>query len=146
MDFSKLIDGVSLTPLKIISNPLGNVYHGLKAEESSFIQFGEAYFSTIPKGTVKPWKKHKLMTLNIIVPVGKIKFVLCDQRKKSDTNGRFFEISLSLENYFRLTIPPNIWMAFQGIDENNMLLNVANISHDPNEIVRKELDFFNYKW
>ena len=135
-----------ITCLERFKSDKGDVKHGIKSSDKSFMGFGEAYFSTISKGTVKPWKKHKLMTLNIIVPVGKIKFVLCDQRKKSNTNGCFFEICLSLENYSRLTIPPNIWMAFQGVDENNMLLNIANISHDPNEIVRKELDFFNYKW
>jgi len=146
MDFSKLIDGVSLTPLKIISNPLGNVYHGLKAEESSFVEFGEAYFSTVPKGTIKPWKKHTRMTLNIIVPVGQIKFVLYDDREESKSTGCFFEISLSLQNYFRITIPPNIWVAFSGEGENNLLLNIANLSHDPDEVVRKDLEFLNYTW
>ena len=146
MDYSKVIDGVSLTPLKIIYNPLGNVYHGLKAKESSFLKFGEAYFSTIPKGTIKPWKMHMRMTLNIIVPVGEIKFVLFDEREESKSNGCFYEVTLSLQNYLRITIPPNIWVAFRGEGINNVILNIADLSHDPDEVVRKDLDFFNYKW
>ena len=70
------MDGIILTPLTQIYNPKGDIFHAMKKTSDGYEGFGEAYFSTIPKGTVKPWKKHKLMTLNIIVPVGKIKFVL----------------------------------------------------------------------
>ena len=33
-----------------------------------------------------------------------------------------------------LTVPPGIWMAFEGLsDETNMLLNISSIPHDPAE-------------
>jgi dTDP-4-dehydrorhamnose 3,5-epimerase len=53
---------------------------------------------------------------------------------------------LGNSNYCRLTVPPNFWVAFKGIGANtNMLMNVANIEHDPNESLNKSLDFFNVK-
>ena len=74
------------------------------------------------------------MILNLIVPVGAIKFVLYDGRKESRTYQTFQEVILSKDNYARLTVPPGVWMAFQGLGaENNTLLNIASIPHDPME-------------
>lgn len=141
------ISGVILTPLKIIENPLGDVMHGMKKSENGFNGFQEAYFSTINQGVVKPWKKHLEMTLNLIVPVGEIRFVMYDDRKDSETNGSFMDVSLSQKNYYRLTVPPNIWMAFKGNGSAlNLLLNIANLEHDPSEIVRVPLDSFEFDW
>ena len=47
---------------------------------------------------------------------------------------QFNEIVLSKNNYKRLTIPPGIWMGFQGLGKGlNFILNIADIAHDPNE-------------
>jgi len=141
------IKGVELTKLKIIEHPMGDVFHGLKKSDDGYKGFGEAYFSTIKHKVIKPWKKHVKMTLNLIVPIGEIRFVMHDNRENSETNGQFFEVTLSLKNYCRLTVPPNIWVSFQGIGTtDNLLLNIANLEHDPNEIVRGELDLFAYDW
>jgi dTDP-4-dehydrorhamnose 3,5-epimerase len=87
------------------------------------------------------------MTLNLIVPIGEIKFVMHDDRENSITKGKFFEIILSPNNYKRLTIPPNIWMGFQGRGIGlNLLLNIADIEHDPNEAIRAELSNITYSW
>lgn len=129
-----LISGVELTPLKIIKNPSGDVFHALKSNETSFKGFGEAYFSTVNKGVAKGWKKHSRMTLNLIVPAGSIQFVLFDDRPESITYKTLQEIELSIDNYQRMTVPPGIWMAFKGTGENrNILLNIADIPHDPSE-------------
>ena len=107
--------------------------------------FGEAYFSQVDKGAVKAWKCHKKMTLNLIVPVGEVRFVLFDDREIS--NVQFQEIIISKNNYSRLTVPPMIWVGFQGLsDGGSMLLNIADIEHDPNEVDRKEIDKINYDW
>ena len=92
----KLIEGVSLTPLKIIPGENGGVMHALKVHESSFKGFGEAYFSFVNKGKVKGWKRHTRMTLNLIVPVGKIRFVLFDDRSDSKTKKQFNDLYLDL--------------------------------------------------
>ena len=45
-------------------------------------EFGEVYFSSIKPKSVKAWKLHKKMTLNIVVPVGKVRFALFDDSEK----------------------------------------------------------------
>ena len=65
----------TLTPLRIIGVKGGDVLHAMKDTDDGFSGFGEAYFSSIEKGCIKGWKKHTNMTLNIVVPVGVIKFV-----------------------------------------------------------------------
>lgn len=135
------MDGVILTPLKQIYHPKGDIFHAMKKSDIGFDGFGEAYFSTINQNDIKGWKKHTKMTLNIIVPVGNIEFVVYDENSKE-----FFSTKLSHNNYQRLTVKAGLWMAFRGIGEYNMLLNLASIEHDPNEAVNIELNDINYKW
>lgn len=134
-----MIEGVIVTPLKQIYHPKGDVFHAMKCVDPGFEGFGEAYFSSIIGGLVKAWKRHSRMTLNLVCIVGKIHFVLYDGREDSQSKGEFMEITLSpesTETYFRLTIPPGVWMGFVGIDKDkSILLNVANIPHDPAEQV-----------
>ena len=128
------IEGVILTPVKIIAGINGDVLHVLKEHESTYSRFGEAYFSSVRYNSMKGWKKHLQMTLNIVVPIGSIKFVLYDDRAESTTYKSIQEVELSRENYQRLTIPPKIWIAFEGVGEGyNLLLNIASIEHDPDE-------------
>ena len=140
-----MINGVLITPLKIIETSGGNVLHSLKDTDSGFNGFGEAYFSEIEPKAIKAWKLHKKMTLNISVPIGKIKFVLYDERIKS--NCFFQELTISRKNYSRLTIPPMIWLGFQGLaNSNSLLLNVADISHSTDEVIRRDLSEIVYDW
>ena len=141
---SKMIRGVSVSSLKIIDTPGGNVMHAMKKTSSGYAGFGEAYFSKINKGANKARKRHKKMTLNIIVPVGSIRFVLVDSVSTSGLN--FQEVIISKENFCRLTIPPMIWMGFQGIESESILLNIANIEHDPDEVDKKNLEQINFNW
>lgn len=141
------IEGIIISPLKIISNPLGDIYHALKRSDVGFNGFGESYFSTVHKGTIKGWKKHTEMTMNLIVPVGKIRFVIFDDRPQSKTIGKYEEIILSINNYQRLTIPPGLWMAFQGYGEGlNLLQNIANIEHHPEEAINCDLIKILFSW
>jgi dTDP-4-dehydrorhamnose 3,5-epimerase len=141
------IAGISVTPLRQIEHPKGNIYHALKRSETSYEGFGEVYFSFINKGETKGWKMHKTMTLNLVVPIGAIKFVIFDTRENSLTRGSVAEIVLSPVNYQRLTVAPGLWVAFQGIgNDSNVLLNLANIEHDPNESVNLEIGELPYDW
>lgn len=140
------MDGVILTPLKQIPHQKGDIFHAMKKSDIGFDGFGEAYFSTINKGEIKGWKKHTQMTLNLIVPVGEIEFVLFDNRENSQTYNRFFSIKLSQNNYQRLTISKDIFVAFKGIENFNLLLNIANIEHNPNEAINLDLSEIKYEW
>ena len=140
-----MANGVLITPLKIIETKGGNVLHSLKDKDTGFNGFGEAYFSEIQPGAIKAWKLHKDMTLNITVPIGIVRFVLFDERDKS-TN-EFQELTISRQNYVRLTVPPMIWVGFQGLsDASSLLLNIADIPHNPNESIRKDLNEIYFDW
>jgi len=144
-----MIEGVELTPLKVIHGDSGDVLHAVKRTESSFHGFGEAYFSTVDQGAIKAWKRHHKMTLNLVVPCGEIKFVLYDDRQDSQTYGQINELTLSLQNYQRLTVPPMVWLGFKGLsDDLNMLMNVSNVPHDPDEYDRIDAykNHINYQW
>lgn len=135
------MDQVVVTPLKQIFHPKGDIYHGMKKSDPGFSGFGEAYFSTIHKGDIKGWKKHTEMTLNLIVLNGEIEFVIYNEEEKE-----FFSILLSHKNYQRLTVKPGVWMAFRGLDSDNMLLNLANLEHDPQESINIHLEEIHYAW
>ena len=60
---------IKLTPLMKINTSGGDVLHGLKKNEDSFIGYGETYFSMIDYQSIKAWKMHLEMTLNLIVPI-----------------------------------------------------------------------------
>lgn len=135
------MDGVILTPLNQIRHPKGDIYHAMKKSDYGYEGFGEAYFSTVHKNSIKGWKKHRDMTLNLLVPIGEIEFVVYNDHLKE-----FFSVKISQNNYQRLTIKPNLWMAFKGLDENNMLLNLTSIEHDPDESENMELTGIPYEW
>ena len=135
-----MIEGLLLTPLQVVSNPKGDIYHALKASAPGYVGFGEAYFSTVVRGLTKGWKRHNRNTLNLVVPVGEIRFIVHDDRPGSSTYGQFADVCLGLSsNYVRLTVPPGLWMAFQGIGEFNLLLNIIDHEHDPAEADMKDL-------
>ena len=141
------IAGLILTPLKQIHHPKGDILHGLKKSDAEYSSFGEAYFSTINNGEIKGWNKHKMMILNLIVPFGEVTFVICDKRESSRSKGKFFKVTLSQTNYKRLTVPPRLWIAFRGNGINtNLILNIANMEHDPNEIEKINLDKIPYNF
>jgi dTDP-4-dehydrorhamnose 3,5-epimerase len=135
------VDGIILTPLKQIYNPKGDIFHAMKKSDEGFDGFGEVYFSTIHQNDIKGWKKHTEMTLNLVVVSGEIEFVVYNDDSKT-----FFDMALSQDNYQRLTVSPNLWMAFKGLKENNMLLNIASIEHDSGEAVNLDLQEIEYEW
>ena len=144
----KTITGIILSPLKIINHPNGDLYHIMRNFDNGFMGFGEVYISTINYGSIKAWKKHLKMTCNFVVPVGCIKIVIFDSRETSPTSGMINEFALSLENYMRLTVPPGVFYGFKGIENGlNLLLNIADIVHDPLEqetisIEKSEVKYF----
>ena len=139
-----MIEGLIQTDLKIIPVEGGDVLHAMKDTDDGYSGFGEAYFSSIESKSIKAWKMHKNMVLNLVVPVGEVKFVFCDKRAG---NLEFQEVILSHENYKRLTVPPEIWFGFQGVsDKTSVLLNIANIKHDPDEVDRINIEQIEYDW
>jgi dTDP-4-dehydrorhamnose 3,5-epimerase len=132
-----VIDGVRITPLRQIADERGKVMHMLRRDTEGFAGFGEVYFSCVYPGVVKGWHRHKEMVLNYAVPVGRIKFVLHDDRPASPTRGATQEIFMGPDSYVLVTVPPLIWNGFKGLGVDMALVaNCASIPHDPGEIER----------
>ena len=117
------INGVTLTPLAQHSSVGGKVLHAVKSSDSGFIGFQEAYFSTCDPKAIKAWKKHKLMTLNLVAPVSEFLIVLYDLRKGSPSFGNFDKIYLSRSDFHRLTVPPEIWFGFCNLGTTEGFIN-----------------------
>jgi dTDP-4-dehydrorhamnose 3,5-epimerase len=70
---------------------------------------------------------------------------LFDDRETSNT--QFQEVIISKDNFCRLTVPPMIWMGFQGLSDNeSILLNIASIEHDPIEAEKKNIEQIEFDW
>ena len=137
------LNDILVTPLKRIPAVGGDVMHVLKNSDNGFNGFGEVYFSWVEQGAIKAWKCHQHMTLNLVVPLGEVSFVfhLKDQEKYFRTE------NIGEERYARLTVPPGIWFGFQGkASGRSLLMNVADIEHDPDEVLRKPVSNMFYKW
>ena len=71
------LETIRVTPLKRIENISGDILHAMKKNDFGYSDFGEAYFSWIFSAKIKAWKKHSKMTMNLIVPIGQVRFVFC---------------------------------------------------------------------
>ena len=80
--------------------------------------------------------------MNLVVPLGNIEFIFYNAK-----NNNFKRIIIGEDNYSRLIVEPGIWFAFRGISKKiNILLNISNIKHDPNESENLDLDSIKYNW
>ena len=137
------LEDIIVTPLKRIPTLGGDILHALKETDLGFSGFGEVYFSWVKQGAIKAWKCHKKMTLNLVVPIGEVNFVF------HEINGinNFRSEKIGENRYVRLTVPAGIWFGFHGVsDGSSLLMNIANIPHDPREVVHKKVTEFNYNW
>ena len=133
---------IIVTPLKQIHVEGGNVLHALKNMDNGYHGFGEAYFSWIEQGSIKAWKRHLRMTMNLIVPVGNVQFVFITE----EGNLLVREI-IGENNYVRITVPPGIWFGFKGeYAPKSLVLNLASITHDPDEVERLPKEVFKNKF
>lgn len=126
-----MIDGILVIPLPRIPDERGTVHHMLRRTDPHFIEFGEIYFTTVYRGVVKGWHRHRDMTLNYACISGRIKLVLHDDRSGSPTEGEVQEVVLGPERYSLVVIPPGIWNGFKGMDELSIVANCCTHPHDP---------------
>lgn len=132
-----------LVPLREIAVPNGNVYHAIKSSETSFINFGELYFSRIETGKIKGWKRHNRCTLNLIVVEGLVSFIIVTDDVFQGRNPSYHkEFTIGPEeNYNRLVVPPGYWVAFKGVGAGeNIIANVIDEEHDSEESDSRSLN------
>jgi dTDP-4-dehydrorhamnose 3,5-epimerase len=129
------IAGVTATPLRVIADGRGAVLHMLRADAADFTVFGECYFSEVNPGSLKAWKRHRLQSQKLAVPVGRVRIVVRDDREGSASRGQvdIFELGRP-DAYYRLHIPSGLWYGFHGLAGTpSLLANCADAPHDPAE-------------
>ena len=146
----KIIEGVVIRNLSKIENDKGSILHVIKSTDSHFNKFGECYISEVNPGKIKAWKKNSIQTQNLTVIHGSIKFVIFDDRKKSNTKNKIniFEISRD-KNYKLLTIPPNIWYGFSCIGTvKSLIINCSDYPHNAENIISLNInnDVIPFNW
>lgn len=136
------LDDVLITPLARIPTTGGDVLHGMKHRDAGYAGFGEIYFSWVTSGAVKAWKRHTRMTMNIVVPVGQVRFVF-----HLDGNSEFRVEEIGVIRYARLTVPPGVWFGFKGLANiQSLVVNIADIPHDPKEGEQRDPAGIEYDW
>ena len=137
------LDDILVTPLKRIPTIGGDVLHALKNSDIGFNGFGEVYFSWVEEGAIKAWKCHKSMILNLVVPMGEVKFAFHLTNQKNC----FRTEKIGGERYLRLTLPPGIWFGFQGIAPgHSLIMSLADMAHEPDEVLRKATSEIDFNW
>ena len=137
-----LIEGLTLTELRQISDGRGAVLHMLRCDAPEFTRFGECYFSEVLPGAVKAWKCHRVQTQDLAVPIGRIRVVIYDDREGAATRGQVQVLELGRPDaYLRLRIPPGLWFGFACLsDAPALLVNCADLPHDPKESEERPID------
>ena len=130
------IAGVDIVPLQRLPDERGTIYHMLRSTDPHFIAFGEIYFTSIYRGVVKGWHRHRDMTLNYACISGRIKLVLYDDRRDSPTKETLMERFLGPDDYSLVSIPPGVWSGFKGMAEESLVANCATHPHDPSRTER----------
>jgi dTDP-4-dehydrorhamnose 3,5-epimerase len=139
------IEGVIITPLLQIPDNRGTVKRFIRAEDMPS-GFGECYLTTIYKDIIKGWHGYFTKTLNYAVVSGMVKLVLFDIRTQSPTYKQFQEIYLGDLNYCRVTIPPLIMNAFQGISSESVIVVATDEIFNENMTIRKSTQDIPYDW
>ena len=124
-----MIDGVKVKKLKIIPDERGRLMEILRRDDEFFEKFGQVYMTTVKPGVVKAWHYHRLQRDNFCCVKGKIQIGLYDARKGSPTFGKTMNIIAGLEEPKLISIPPNVYHGFKGIDEEESI--VINTPTEP---------------
>jgi dTDP-4-dehydrorhamnose 3,5-epimerase len=140
-----MIEGVIKTDLTIVPMKSGSISHAYLKTQSDQINIQEIYFSSIQHESIRAWKCHTRMTINLSAVSGSVKIAMIDGREDSRSYLNIDEIILSKSPYFRLTIPPGIWYGFFGLSSpETIICNIADHVHDPQELKRKDYSDFDY--
>ena len=141
MQKDNMIEGVTMTPIAQIPDSRGTVRKFITSGDMEN-GFQECYTTTIYRGIIKGLHGYKSKTIYYCVPVGVVKLVLWDNRineangYRSSTFGQVMEVFVGVENFIRVSIPPGVMNAFQGIAETSLAVVVADEVFDEEKTIR----------
>ena len=134
----KLIQGVTVKPLRLIPDERGYLMEMLRSDDPFFQKFGQCYVSVAYPGVVKGWHYHKKQTDHFVIVKGMMKVVLYNERDGSPTKGQINEFFMGEKNPVLVVIPNGVWHGMKCIGtEPAMLINTPTESYhyaDPDEV------------
>ncbi len=135
------LNSITLREIKTSTFVKGDIHKILNKYDHEFKGFGEIYTSLVKKDTIKAWKFHKKITLNLSVIYGSIKFVFFDGKKQ------FRTVNVISEKNQLLTVPPKVWYGFKSLNnKDSLILNLTDFVFDENEIERKNENEIEFNW
>ena len=139
------MEPINFYPKRRINLKDGDILHYINSNDKNYCGFGETYFSEIKYNSVKGWKKHNEMTMNLICLLGEVQFIFA--LKDDSKHWVFFEYALQPSNNGVLNVPPGYFFCFKGLGKDyNLISNFSNLHHNEAEITRLPLDSIPYKW
>jgi dTDP-4-dehydrorhamnose 3,5-epimerase len=114
---SRLIDGVVVTPLRVIPDERGRLMEIVRRDDPFFKGFGQAYLSTVFPGVVKAWHFHKNQTDCFTCVKGMVKVALYDDREGSPTRGLVNEIYSGEHKPCLVVIPKEVHHGWKCVSE-----------------------------
>ena len=131
---------IKIYNFKTIKNSKGNILKILSSKNKNFKKIKEVYFSYVKSGSIKAWKKHNKIYLNLLVIKGRVKFVFFDGKEN------FKNILISENSNKRIYIPSGIWFGFKGLNKKNLILSISSGIANEDEISRKNIKDIKYNW
>ncbi|MFH2054394.1 MAG: dTDP-4-dehydrorhamnose 3,5-epimerase family protein [bacterium] len=136
-----MIDGVKVKQLKTNLDSRGRLFEVLRSDDKLFMEFGQAYITTVFTGVVKAWHRHEYQTDNMCLVSGDLKLVIYDSREDSPTRGQIDEFCLGPDNRLLVQIPPQVYHGFQNIgSEEAIVLNLPDRVYDHKTPDEQRLD------
>jgi len=126
---SKLIQGLTVHPLKVIPDERGRLMEIMRNDDDFFNGFGQVYLSTVYPGVVKAWHYHRIQDDRFTCVKGMIKAVFYDDRENSQTHGILNEIFLGEHKPTLIVIPAGVYHGWKCIGEIEAY--VINIPSEP---------------
>lgn len=128
-----MIEGVKVKKLKVIPDERGRLIEILRVSETE-IQPQQVYLTTAHKNVVKDKENfhiHRNQTDFFCCIKGKIKLVLVDTRKDSQTKDELNEFDIGEDNFCLVTIPKRVLHAFKSLKSEAFIINC--IDHEYNK-------------
>lgn len=112
---NEIINGVKITPLKLLPNEKGRLMEVQRTDDASFPGFGQAYITSTYPGIIKAWYRHHHQIDQIASIIGLFKLVLYDARDESSTKDTINEIVMGELAPKLVQIPTGVWHGFKNI-------------------------------
>ncbi|MEA2876487.1 MAG: dTDP-4-dehydrorhamnose 3,5-epimerase [Hyphomicrobiales bacterium] len=127
-----LIDGVTITPLAVNSDPRGSLSELLTARDGPIEPIVHIYQVTAPAGSIRAWVYHRHQFDRLAFGTGRFEVVLYDIRSGSATANRLDVFHLGLEQPVLLRIPPFVVHGVRNIgSETATFVNMPTRTYDP---------------